>query len=556
MYTTVNDLGRFMSALFAGGRGPNGSILTAATLEQMWTPQYARAGQKTGFGIGFGISELNGHRKIGHGGAIYGFATQLSALPDDKLGVVVVTTKDAANAVTSRIANAALEGMLAVRQDKPVPEPEITSPVDSTQARRIAGRYVTGDKGFDLIESGGKLSMLNTNGGFPAQLRSIGGALVVDGKLAYGDKIIPRGDQIVIGAETFNRVPVIKPQPPPAKWEGLIGEYGWDHDILYVFEKDGKLWALIEWFEFDPLEEVSENVFKFPNRGLYDGERLIFTRDAKGHATQVVAANVTFKRRQVGPEEGAPQLHITPVRSVNELLREALAAEPPKETGEFRKADLVELTKLDPTIKLDIRYATTNNCLGTVFYSEPRAFMQRPAAESLIRVNRKLKEQGYGLLVHDAYRPWYVTRVFWDATPDDKKIFVADPSKGSRHNRGAAVDLTLYDLKTGKPLEMVSTYDETTDRAYPDYPGGTSFQRWHRRLLRDVMESEGFTVYEAEWWHFDYKDWQKYPITNVRFDRITVTRAPTVFSVSLMATPSAQTILRNSHLGWTTTLNW
>ena len=534
MYTTVNDLGRFMSALFAGGRGSNGSILKPSTLEQMWTPQYAKAGQKTGYGIGFGISELNGHRKIGHGGAIYGFATQLSALPDDKLGVVVVTTKDAANAVTSRIANAALEGMLAVRQDKPVPEPEMTSPVESTQARRIAGRYVTGDKGFDLIESGGKLSMLNTNGGFPAQLRSIGGALVVDGKLAYGDKIIPRGDQIVIGAETFTRVPVIKPQLPPAKWEGLIGEYGWDHDILYIFEKDGKLWALIEWFEFDPLEEVSENVFKFPNRGLYDGERLLFTRDAKEHATQVVAANVTFKRRQVGPEEGAPQLHITPVRPVKELLTEALAAQPPKETGEFRTTDLVELAKLDPTIKLDIRYATTNNFLGTVFYSEPRAFMQRPAAEALVRVNRKLKEQGYGLLVHDAYRPWYVTKVFWDATPDDKKIFVADPSKGSRHNRGAAVDLTLYDLKTGKPVEMVSTYDETTDRAYPDYPGGTSLQRWHRNLLRTAMESEGFTVYEAEWWHFDYKDWQKYPITNVPFDRIRVKlrqrRTPPVIS--------------------------
>ncbi len=377
MYTTVGDLGRFMSALFAGGRGANGSILKAATLAQMWTPQYVKAGQKTGYGIGFGISEMNGHRKIGHGGAIYGFATQLSALPDDKLGVVVVTTKDAANAVTTHIANAALEAMLAVRQGKPVPQPESTSPVDTNLARRIAGRYVAGDKGFDLSESGGKVSMLNTNGGFPAQLRSIGDALVVDGKLAYGSKIIPRGDQVVIGNETFNRLALPKPQPVPIRWKGLVGEYGWDHDILYIFEKDGKLWALIEWFEFDPLEEVSKDVFKFPDRGLYDGERLIFRRDAKGRATQVVAANVTFKRRQVGPEEGAAQLHITPVRPVKELLTKALAAEPPKESGEFRKTDLVELTKLDPTIKLDIRYATTNNFLGTVFYSEPRAFMQR-----------------------------------------------------------------------------------------------------------------------------------------------------------------------------------
>jgi CubicO group peptidase (beta-lactamase class C family)/D-alanyl-D-alanine dipeptidase len=520
LYTTVTDMGRFLSALFAGGRGPNSSILKPATLEQMWTPQYAKVGQKTGYGIGFSISEMDGHRRIGHGGAIYGFATQLSALPDDKLGVVVVTTKDSANAVTNRIAEAALKAMLSARQGLPVPQPEITSLVDPNLARRIAGRYVKGDKGIDLIESGGKLSVLSTDGGFPAQLRSTGDAIIVDGRLGYGKKIIPRGDQIVIDNETFNRIAVPKPQPPPAKWEGLVGEYGWDHDILYILEKDGKLWALIEWFEFDPLEQVSENVFKFPNRGLYDGERLIFTRDAKGRATQVVAANVTFKRRQVGPEEGAPQLRITPVRPVKELLREALAAQPPKENGEFRKPDLVELAKLDPAIKLDIRYASTNNFLGTVFYSEPRAFLQRPAAESLVRAHRKLREQGYGLLIHDAYRPWYVTKVFWDATPDDKKIFVADPSKGSRHNRGAAVDLTLYDLKTGKPVEMVGTYDETTDRSYPDYPGGTSLQRWHRELLRDAMESEGFTVYEAEWWHFDYKDWQKYPVGNVPFDKL------------------------------------
>jgi D-alanyl-D-alanine dipeptidase len=304
------------------------------------------------------------------------------------------------------------------------------------------------------------------------------------------------------------------------EFEGLIGEYGWDHDILYILEKDGKLWALIEWFEFDPLERVSENVFKFPGRGLYDGEQLVFKRDSKGRAIEVEAANVVFKRRKIGPEEGAEQLRVKPVRQVSQLLKEALAAKPPNESGEFRKPELVELARLDPSIKLDIRYATTNNFLGSVFYSEARAFMQRPAAEALARAHRKLKEQGYGLLIHDAYRPWYVTRVFWDATPDDKKIFVADPAKGSRHNRGAAVDLTLYDLKTGKPVEMVSTYDETTDRAYPDYPGGTSLQRWHRELLRDAMESEGFTVYEAEWWHFDYNDWRKYPIGNVPFDKI------------------------------------
>jgi D-alanyl-D-alanine dipeptidase len=363
--------------------------------------------------------------------------------------------------------------------------------------------------------------MLRLDGGVPARLRSAGDALVVDGRLGYGPRVLVRDGALVLGDKTFTRIAVDEPPPAAAEMRGLVGEYGWDHDVLYVLERDGRLWVLIEWFEFDPLERVSENVYKFPDRGLYDGERLVFTRDARGRATEVEAANVRFRRRQVGPEEGAGQLRIRPVRPVDELLREARSARPPIETGEFRKPDLVELTTLDPTIKLEIRYATTNNFLGSVFYSEPRAFLQRPAAEALVRVSRALKERGYGLLVHDAYRPWYVTKVFWDATPDDKKVFVADPSKGSRHNRGAAVDLTLYDLKTGAPVEMVSTYDETTDRAYADYPGGTSLERWHRDLLRRAMEAEGFTVYDAEWWHFDYKDWQRYPIGNVPFDEIT-----------------------------------
>src|SRR4029079_1732892 len=139
--------------------------------------------------------------------------------------------------------------------------------------------------------------------------------------------------------------------------------------------------------------------------------------------------------RQIEPETGN-QLRIKPLRPVAELMKEARAAQPPKETGEFRAADLVELAKLDPTIGLEVRYATTNNFLGTVFYSEARAFMQRPAAEAVVRANKKLKQYGYGLLIHDAYRPWYITKVFWDATPVDKHVFVADPLQGSRHNRG------------------------------------------------------------------------------------------------------------------------
>ena len=311
-----------------------------------------------------------------------------------------------------------------------------------------------------------------------------------------------------------------KPPPAPARWRGLIGEYGSDDDILIMHEKDGRLAALFKHTqEFEVLDEIDRNTFKFPTPGPHAQQRLIFTRDRTGRATQVARDAVVLKRRNIGPESGN-QLRITPVRPVTELMKEALAAQPPQENGDFLQTDLIELRRLDSTIRLEVRYATTNNFLGTKFYSQARAFMQRPAAEALVRAHRNLKRQGYGLLIHDAYRPWYVTKVFWDATPEDKKWFVADPSRGSRHNRGCAVDLSLYHLKTGKPVEMVATYDETTDRAHSDYPGGTSLQRWHRELLRKAMEAEGFTIYAPEWWHFDYKDWQKYRIGNVRFEAI------------------------------------
>lgn len=216
-----------------------------------------------------------------------------------------------------------------------------------------------------------------------------------------------------------------------------------------------------------------------------------------------------------------PQVfRITPVRPVEELRREALAAKPPVEASGLRKPELVEIVSLDRTIRLDIRYAGSDNFLSTPVYEQARAFLQRPAAEALVRAHRELKKHGYGLLIHDAYRPWYVTKMFWDATPADKHDFVADPATGSRHNRGCAVDLTLYELKSGKPVEMPSLYDEMSERSYPNYQGGTAKQRRLRELLRSSMEKQGFTVYEFEWWHFDYKDYAKYPILNIRFEQI------------------------------------
>ncbi len=191
----------------------------------------------------------------------------------------------------------------------------------------------------------------------------------------------------------------------------------------------------------------------------------------------------------------------------------------PKEENK-READLVELNELDKTVKLDIRYARADNFVGRAVYTEARAFLQRPVAEAVIRVHKKLKKKGLGLVIFDGYRPWSVTKIFWDVTPEDKRKFVANPKTGSRHNRGCAVDLSLFDLKTGKLVEMPTDFDDFTDKASPTYDGATKIQKKNRELLRKMMEAEGFTINQNEWWHFDHKDWEKYAIYDIAFSEI------------------------------------
>jgi D-alanyl-D-alanine dipeptidase len=310
------------------------------------------------------------------------------------------------------------------------------------------------------------------------------------------------------------------PGPRPADvslhLKSVIGEYGSDEMSYTVFEQDRTLWIASKSFAPKLLKETSPDLYWAilgPNwsAGVNGTNRRLTVRNFD--------VGLVFPYRSFGVDE-MQVARVSPVRPMEILRAEALAAFPPKETGSFRKRDLVEVAPLDATVHLDIRYATANDFLGTPVYSQARAFLQRPAADALLRIQTKLKPLGFGLLIHDAYRPWYVTKIFWDATPPEGKIFVADPAQGSRHNRGCAVDLTLYDLATGNAIEMTGTYDEMSPRSFPDYPGGTSLQRWHRDLLRRAMESEGFTVYESEWWHFDYKDWREYPILNIPFEKL------------------------------------
>lgn len=521
MYSTMPDLARFMSVLFSGGRSATGTVVVQpATLDSMWRPQFAADGATTGAGLGFAVGTLDGHRVVSHGGAIYGFATQLTALPDEKLGVAVSAARDGMNALTERIAREALRLMLAARAKQPLPALASSGVASRAMATSFAGRFARGDTLVEVVVRDSAITLTSTAfdhalGLYPWH----GDTLIADDGMSYGTRVWRDGDALVIDSIRYAPRAMTDRLPPAVAPElaGLIGEYGWDHNVLYILEKDGRLTALIEWFFEYPLTRISNDEYAFPGSGLYDGERLRFTRDGSGRATQVEAASVVFPRRTWVGEDGGI-FRITPRKPVDALRTAALAATPPQEKGDFLPSDLAELTALDSTIHLDIRYASDRNFLSVPVYTQARAFLQRPAAEALVRANHRLAALGYGLLIHDGYRPWYVTKMFWDGTPEDKHQFVADPASGSRHNRGCAVDLTMYDLRTGAPVVTTGGYDEMSDRSYPDYPGGTSRQRALREILRTAMESEGFHVYDAEWWHFDYKDWHRYRIGNQRFE--------------------------------------
>jgi D-alanyl-D-alanine dipeptidase len=323
------------------------------------------------------------------------------------------------------------------------------------------------------------------------------------------------------------------PGPPPSRLpqdlRGKIGDFADQNekDLFVVLERSRRLYLresagiehLLKLLRVSP--EGGQTSFTYASDEADPAWVLAFKQRGSDPIWEIFSQIGPYHRLPYSVPGGSSSVNLVkPLRSLKEIRSQALAASPPEEKGSFRKSDLVELAKLDPTIRLDIRYATTNDFLGSPVYTQARAFLQRPAAEALVRALHHLQPYGYGLLIHDGYRPWYVTKMFWEATPADGKIFVADPAQGSRHNRGCAVDLTLYDLKTDEPVEMTGLYDEMSPRSFPDYPGGTSLQRWHRDLLRWAMESEDFTVYEYEWWHFDYKEWREYAIGNIPFEKL------------------------------------
>jgi D-alanyl-D-alanine dipeptidase len=180
--------------------------------------------------------------------------------------------------------------------------------------------------------------------------------------------------------------------------------------------------------------------------------------------------------------------------------------------------ELVNLATVIPGIVLDIRYATANNFTGEVIYNLPRAYARKPVADALRKAQEEFSKHGVGIKVYDAYRPYSATVKFYEVYRDT--TYVASPYKGSRHNRGCAIDMTLVDLKTSEELRMPTEYDSFKKEAWPTTPVKDPVIKKNRELIISVMHKHGFKVNASEWWHFDFNGWQKFEVMDIDFEEL------------------------------------
>ncbi len=196
-------------------------------------------------------------------------------------------------------------------------------------------------------------------------------------------------------------------------------------------------------------------------------------------------------------------------------------------TAEFKqstiiepKLRLVELKSIIPHIQYDLKYATKDNFTKVRLYPAltKHTYLRNDPAKALARAAKELEEKGLGILVWDAYRPYHVTVKFWNLIKDER--YVAHPAKGSGHNRGIAIDMTVYDLKTGALLEMPTTFDDFSEKAHHGFEGITALQKANREMLRTIMEKHGFIKFQTEWWHYYWPNGEQYDVLDFSFNQI------------------------------------
>ncbi|EGC28754.1 hypothetical protein DICPUDRAFT_159759 [Dictyostelium purpureum] len=313
--------------------------------------------------------------------------------------------------------------------------------------------------------------------------------------------------------------------PPEEPFKELCGMYLAKDHMALIFEDNGCLNINIEWIFISKMsfhsaqQSGSFSICKFllSPKSIYNNEMVtIIMKD--GTPTHLELSGIPFNYKMISTNQH--QQGVYPIEKCKQVLEESLSIPFPFDSEVHKNHNLVDLSTISNTIKFDIKYASTDNFVGIKLYPEAKAFLNREAAESLLKAHNWLVDNwNVGIIVFDSYRPWNVTWAFSNSVaPEFRGLYVANPARGSVHNRGGALDISLYDLSNGKTIEMPGNFDEFSIRSHRSYIGGTSRQRWFKKLLTIALMNNNFKPYEFEWWHFDFK--KQLPVLNLKFNEI------------------------------------
>ena len=302
----------------------------------------------------------------------------------------------------------------------------------------------------------------------------------------------------------------------------LLGMYSGNASVFLLREDKGKL-QIVYHTDPDDRDFSMGSIFplkkvRFDSYTLNEGGPLLsaeapvhFERDTEGNG---IACKIGGKRftRYFFPGEGGKVFRVEANADYQSLKDAAPGAVMPAKLRQGGQAGrLVRIRSAVPNARFDLRYAGSDNIFGAPLYEAVEAFAEEETAAALKKAADKLAVRGYGILVWEGYRPWYVSKLASDLLPKDKKDMLPPPDKGEDRNTGRTVDVSLYDLANGEAVAMISDFDEVSVRQFPGYPGGTEQQRSLRDMLAAVMKDCGFTQGREEWWHFtlgDTKGWQ------------------------------------------------
>lgn len=320
--------------------------------------------------------------------------------------------------------------------------------------------------------------------------------------------------------------PAFEPKDCPKDLKYILGMYYGNGEMFLLRENNGEVELVYRFGQKDytfagsnvyPLYKEHFDSYTINESGPLNhlDAAVRIERSREGYGVSCSVGGNRYSRRFFAGENGRP-FRFAPVSDWQALKTAANAAVMPAQLGAGQQAQLVDLAQAVPGLKFDLRYAQADNCFGQALTDDQRAFLDADAAQALAQAQQSLKPYGYGILVWEAYRPWSVSKLAYDALPADKKSMLPAPEVGFSHNTGRSIDVSLYLLANDENAGMISGFDEPSVRQYASFAGGTTLERYRRDLLRSAMQMAGFTASETEWWHFDYGDIKGFAHLNVK----------------------------------------